>query len=183
MPDSASPPEWELLASRKVASYSIFDVREDRVRVPRTGSDHTFHVAESPDGVTVLAFTEERELVLVEQFRNPLWRHTLETPSGIVDEGEEPHAAGLRELREETGFTGGEARLLGTITLNPSWQTTRVHVLLVEGVRREESRELDSGEDTRVRTVPLAALGEMIRGGEIDAAVALAAISLLEAQG
>jgi ADP-ribose pyrophosphatase len=177
------PPEWELISSRRVGSYSLFQVREDRVRVPRNGSEHTFHVAESPEGVTVLALTAAGELVLVQQFRNPLWGLTLETPSGVVDPGERPEDAALRELREETGFVAKRVRRLGTLTLNPSWQTTRVHVLLAEDARRRAEREQDSAEDIRIRCLPLAEVRERVRLGEIDSAVALAALNLMDLHG
>ena len=182
MRGEGTPPEWDLLSSRVVGRYSMFDVREDRVRVPRTGSEHTFHVAVSADGVTVLALTPEHELVLVEQFRGPLWSTTLELPSGILEEGEDPVEAGLRELREETGFVGEGATLLGTLTLNPSWQTTRVHVLLAERVKRAASRDLDAAEDTRVRTLPLERVRAMVREGGIDSAVAVAALAFMQLQ-
>jgi 8-oxo-dGTP pyrophosphatase MutT (NUDIX family) len=45
-------------------------------------------------------------LVVVKQFRPPLGLYTVELPAGLVDAGETFQEAALRELREETGFTG-----------------------------------------------------------------------------
>jgi ADP-ribose pyrophosphatase len=182
MAADGSPEPWERLSTRRVARYSIFDVRHDRVRSPRDHTEHDFHVAESPDGVTVLAFTPEGEIVLVEQFRAARRHVTLETPSGLLDEGEDPLAAGLRELREETGYVPASARIIGTMTLNPSWQTARVTVVLAEGAEPVAEKELDAGEDTRVRTVPYERLHELIREGALHAAVPLAALHLLEGE-
>jgi ADP-ribose pyrophosphatase len=44
--------------------------------------------------------------ILVRQFRPPTQGYVLEFPAGLVDEGEKAAEAGLRELREETGFHG-----------------------------------------------------------------------------
>lgn len=171
---------WEELSSEHVADYSMFGVRRDRVRSPRNGSVHEFDVAESPEGVTVVALTRGGQMVLVEQFRHPLRRATLETPSGVVDEGEPPLEAAVRELREETGFEGDSAEQVGTLVLNPSWQTTRVHVVVVRGAERRSGREQDEGEDIRVRLVPRERVLELVREGRIDAAVAVSALALFQ---
>lgn len=177
MPADSRPPDWTLEHSEPLADYEIFSVRRDRVRSPEDGSLHDFHVAESPAGVTVLAFTPEDELVLVRQFRHPLRAVSLETPSGIVDEGEDPSLAALRELREETGFEGSHPEILGTMVLNPSWQTSRVHVVRVRGARRTAEKELDAGEDTRVLCVSMGEALAKVRSGEIAAAVSLGALA------
>lgn len=181
MREGERPPEWELLESEKVAEYTLFGVRRDRVRIPRTGTVREMHVVEGDDGVTVLAFTADDRMLLVEQFRNPDWRLSLETPSGVLGEGEDPLEAGLRELREETGFSTGVARVLGSFRLNPSWQTTRVHVVLAEGCVRDEGKDQDDAEDIRTITCSRGDIAEMVRDGRLDSAVALAALALLHA--
>lgn len=169
---------WQILGDEPVADYEIFRVSRSRVRSGGDGRIHDFHVAHSPEGVTVLAWTPAGELVLVEQFRVPLAGRSLETPSGIVDAGETPVEAGRRELREETGFLADHWRLLGTLDLNPSWQTTRVHVLLASHARREADKDLDAAEETRVVLVDPAGLRRALNEGRLRSAVALAALAL-----
>ena len=48
----------------------------------------------------------ERKVVLVRQFRPPAGSYCLEFPAGLVEPGEDPAQAALRELAEETGYTG-----------------------------------------------------------------------------
>ncbi|UKJ89930.1 nucleoside diphosphate hydrolase [Theileria orientalis] len=66
-----------------------------------------------PNSATTLAFCYKLVdnkyaffLSVVEQFRPSVNVHTLEFPSGICDPGEDTTACGLRELKEETGYTG-----------------------------------------------------------------------------
>lgn len=177
--DGGVPPPWKLESSERVADYDMFRVRRDRARSPRNGTVREFSVAESPDGVTVLALTPGGELVMVEQFRHGPREVTLEAPSGVVDPGESPVEAAERELHEETGYAGRGAELLGTLLLNPSWQTTRVHVVRVQGAAPTGSRNQDEGEDIRVRPVPLGEVIERIRRGEVVSASVIAALLLL----
>lgn len=46
------------------------------------------------------------ELLLEKQFRAPAEKVVIEFPAGLVDEGETPEQAALRELKEETGYSG-----------------------------------------------------------------------------
>ena len=156
----------------------MFRVCRTKLRAPRDGAELTFDIAESADGVAVIALTDEGDLILVEQYRPAFRRTFLELPAGVVEEGEDPVEAGLRELREETGYASSRCRSLGVMVLNPSWQTTRVHVLLCEGATREGPPELDEGEDTRVRLASPEELREAIHTGELDTAITLAALAI-----
>jgi len=63
--------------------------------------------------VVMIAWTPARELLLVEQYREPLSAHTIELPAGLVgdEQGKEDEGlmlAASRELEEETGWRAAE---------------------------------------------------------------------------
>ena len=75
---------------------------------------HPHYTLIPPDYVSVLALTDRNEVLLVRQFRPAVGAETLELPSGHVEAGQTPAMAALAELQEETGYTAGTLRELGT---------------------------------------------------------------------
>jgi 8-oxo-dGTP pyrophosphatase MutT (NUDIX family) len=178
MGEQRRPRPWEVVEREDQGEFEIFSVRTLHARSPEDGSVHTFNLACAPDGVVVIAITPDEQLVMVQQWRHPVQRVTLELPAGMVDEGEKPDEAGPRELREETGYEGADPEYLGGVILNPSWQNTRVHAVVVRDARRAGGKELDEGEDTRVHCVPLREVRRMVVQGEIDSAPTVSALAL-----
>jgi ADP-ribose pyrophosphatase len=174
------PAPWPVTGEEDRGDFEIFRARALHVRDPEGGGAHTFHVADARDGAVVLATTPDERLVLVRQWRHPVQAVTLEPPSGIMDAGEAAEAAAVRELREETGYAGEGAERIGTLVLNPSWQTTRLHVVRIRGAVPFGTKDLDPGEETRVCTVTMADAVRMARDGRIDSASAVAALALLD---
>src|SRR5690349_9595045 len=106
-------------ADRTIEENWLFRLRRERYRSRKSGLDHDFFVLHLADAVSVVAWTEDRRLILVRQFRAGSARDSLETPGGLLDPGEDPMTAGARELLEETGYVGDPPRSLGTAWSNP----------------------------------------------------------------
>lgn len=181
--EKGAPRGWPVLDDTPLRDFDVFRARRIRARSPEDGSEHTFHVADAPDGVLVVALAPDGRMVMVRQWRHPLQRVTLELPAGIVEEGEAPEAAAARELREETGYQGDEARLLGSVVLNPSWQTTRLHTVLIANARPVGEKDLDEGEDTRVCLLRPDELRGRVLSGDADSAPVATALALWEWSG
>jgi ADP-ribose pyrophosphatase len=60
-----------------------------------------------PDGVIIYSlYGEKRDrVVLIRQYRYTIDDYIYELPAGLVEKGEAPAAAAVREMREETGLT------------------------------------------------------------------------------
>jgi 8-oxo-dGTP pyrophosphatase MutT (NUDIX family) len=59
--------------------------------------------------------------VVVVQYRPPIDAYTIEFPSGCVDKNESNAVlSALRELKEETGFVGSNAKMEYTMAYEPS---------------------------------------------------------------
>ena len=97
---------------------------------------------------------KEPKVVLVEQFRPPLGCAVIELPAGLVDGDETPESAGLRELKEETGYiaTAKDVTIKsGPLASDPGLTASAVTTIVVkiDGDSEENQsvvQELDEGE-------------------------------------
>jgi ADP-ribose pyrophosphatase len=174
------PRRWHRLRSEPHAETRIFDVVRAIYQHPAREREQSFFVINAPDWVNVVALTPEHHLVLVRQFRYGTDDFSLEVPGGVIDPGEDPVAAGVRELREETGYVGSTPRLLGTVHPNPAMQNNRCHLVLVEGARREAELEWDPDEELEVVTRPVENVYALARNGGITHSLVLNALLLFQ---
>ena len=181
-PPASGPSRWEKLGEHVRLSTRIFDVLGVRYRHPVRGTEQEFIVMQTPDWVNVVAVTPDQQLVLVRQFRFGIDAFSLEIPGGVMEAGEDPVVAGLRELREETGFAGGVAQLLGTVHPNPAIQANRCHYVLVESAVRSHELEWDADEEIHVETRPIDEVLALARRGGITHALVLNALMFFEAR-
>lgn len=159
---------WKKISSRPLGDFRIFTIRSDVKISPRTDQEHEFFVIDSLDWVNVIAITPHDELVMVEQYRHGSNTVELEIPGGIMDKTEtDPVATGVRELREETGYEGEQARFLGKVSANPAIMSNYCHTVLVENCRLQHAVEFDSGEDIITRLVPVKEIPQLVASGKI----------------
>ena len=94
------------LASCRERWLSAWAVLVERTyRLGEDAEPRTFHSFRVADYATALAVTRDSRVPLVRQFRPVLQRVTLELPTGLIEEDEDPGVGALRELVEETGLS------------------------------------------------------------------------------
>lgn len=97
----------------------------------------------------------------------------IEACAGLIDEGETPQAAALREAREELGVDLHDLRLVAGAFVSPGASTEYARLFLARYTpadRVADGGGVDDGEDIEVLEMPLAeAVRAMAHGGIADA--------------
>ena len=169
--------KWKKTGSEARGNFRIFTIRADRAISPRTGVEHEVFVLDSVNWVNVIAVTPDEQLVMVEQYRHGSDTVELEIPGGMMDAGDKsPEGTGARELREETGYVGEKARLIGEIFPNPAILSNRCFTVLIENCQYKHEVEFDHGEDLVTRLVPVAEIPALVAGGKIRHSLVVVAL-------
>lgn len=172
--EAAAPPRWDLLDDKLLTPCRVWDLRARRYRHPQNGTEGEFYYINSRDWAIVVARTVEGELVMVRQFRWGSDALSWELPGGIIDEGEDPVEAGLRELKEETGYIAESGRVIGRCSPNPAILNNFCHIIFADNVRLDEhGTDWDEHEEMEIRALPEAEVLDWARENKIGHALAL----------
>ena len=109
----------------------------------------------------ILAITDAREIVLVEQYRVPHGARSLELPAGLIGDTEDNDtaiAAAARELAEETGFEAAHWHDIGAFATSPGMSSEMFHLFKATGLTRTGPGGGVAGEDITVHVVALSGL-------------------------
>jgi len=168
---------WQTLSSKPVGDFRIFTIRTDRKLSPRTQLEHDFFVIDCVNWVNVIGITPDQQLVMVEQYRHGSNTVELEIPGGMMDTGDiSPAATGVRELREETGYEGQNAQLIGQIFPNPAIMSNLCFTVMLENCHCIHPVEFDHGEDLITRLVSIADIPQLVASGKIRHSLVVVAL-------
>ncbi len=128
-------------------------------RSSQDGRSGDFVYLQAPDWVHVIAVVQDAQgrdcFVLVRQYRHGSQQVSLEFPGGVVDPGEEPSVAALRELAEETGYQAGKVQQIGQSSPNPAILNNVMYTFLASDIDEQAGKQnLDATEIVDVHLVP-----------------------------
>ena len=175
--DANTERPWEVLGSEPGPDLILFQTRYDLVRNPRNAKSMKAVVLECADWVNMVALTPERKIVVVRQFRFGVGKTTLEIPAGIMNPGETPEQAAIRELQEETGYTATNWKYLGWVEANPAFLNNLCHQWLALEAVKTSPVALDDGEEISVTELSLEEVGHEIEQGRMRNALTLLALA------
>lgn len=162
------PKIWRELRTEQLIDCRVFTVERSVSASPYDASERDFFRVASRDWVQIIPLTAAGEVVMVRQFRHGSMKLELEIPGGIVDPGEDPADAAIRECLEETGYQAARVQSLGSVNPNPAMHAHRLHGFVAENASRVAEPLNTDTEHTEVVLVPLAELPERLSNGEID---------------
>lgn len=186
LPDD--PTAWRILGSETRYRNRWITIIEDKVLLP-SGKPYGYTRLEPAGiGVGVVGFDGHGRILLEREYRHGVGEVVWQVPGGLASDNEDLQLAGLRELREETGYapaqvTSETVRYLGMVWDNPGYGTGASHVYVAWGLVATAEAQRDPGEFVSLHWVEPAWLKEAVRSGAVHDRVVVAAAAYLMLNG
>ena len=162
------------LSSRLIYDGQVVKLRVDTVRLPG-GRETKREIVEHGDCVAIVAIDGNNNVLLVNQFRQPVEKELLEIPAGGIDPGEDPLTAVRREMQEETGYLPQKVERLGGFYATPGYGTEYLHLYLATDLTPSRLYAEDT-ESIKLVRVPISQIPSLITSGRICDAKSIAGL-------
>jgi ADP-ribose pyrophosphatase len=172
--------EEKTLSSEMIYEGKILNLRKDRVIV-KDGGESYREIVEHNGGVIILGITDEGKIPMIRQYRKPARQIMFELPAGKLEKGEDPAAAALRELKEETGYTAGRIRLISSFYPTVGYSEEILHIFFAEGLTAGAT-DFDDNESIDIEEYTPEELYKKIDAGEMNDGKTILALLLLRCQ-
>ena len=159
--------KWKSLCSEYIIKRPWLTARRDKIELPDGRIIPEFYVLEYPEWVNVIAITTDGKFVMERQYRYAADSTNYEIPCGVMEQGETPLEAAMRELKEETGYGGGQWRELMCISANPTSMTNMTHCFVATGVEKVSDQHLDATEELEVHLLSQDEVQALLRNNEM----------------
>ncbi len=172
-----TPPK--ILSRETVAASRLFRVERLGLRFSNGHETEYERLTGSTDGaVIVIAVDDDGTVLLVREYAAGVERYELGLPKGLIESGESPEQAALRELREETGFGARRLLPLQMLTLAPAYMQHGTRMVLAEELYHAPLPG-DEPEPPELVRWPLDRLAELAERPDVTEARTLAALFLI----
>jgi len=168
--------KWQLLSTKYVYENKWFHARADSCMLPDGRIIEPYFVVELPDFCNIMLVTADERVVLVRQYRYPINQTTYELAGGIIEKGEDPKVAALRELQEETGYTSNEVEFLFKAAVNPALNSNTAYFYLARNAIKTESQNFDEFEDLDVVSFSKEEFLQLLKENKFQHSVQIGAI-------
>lgn len=151
----------------------------------RFGADRDWEVARrvnAAGAVGIIATLKpSNAMIFIRQYRVPMDAYVIECPAGLVDHGETVETTAVRELYEETGYSGSITKTLPPVCSSPGFTDEVIALVLMEVDENAPENQnvvpaLEPGEDIETIIVQENDLESFIsaaiaRGDRVDAKI------------
>lgn len=158
--------EEQTVSSDRIYTGKVISLKVDTVEVPKKGYQKR-EIIEHPGAVGIVAITDDNKVLLVRQFRKAIEKALWEIPAGKLEQGESPKDCAIRELKEETGYSANNMKLIHKFYTSSGFSNQKIYVYLATDLEKGECC-LDEDEFLELHEVNLNDAYEMINKNDIE---------------
>ncbi|MFR0018452.1 MAG: NUDIX hydrolase [Paraclostridium sp.] len=158
--------EEQTVSSDRIYTGKVISLKVDTVEVPKKGYQKR-EIIEHPGAVGIVAITDDNKVLLVRQFRKAIEKVLWEIPAGKLEQGESPKDCAIRELKEETGYSANNMKLIHKFYTSSGFSNQKIYVYLATDLEKGECC-LDEDEFLELHEVSLNDAYEMINKNDIE---------------
>lgn len=140
------------------------------------------------EGVVIYPILKEdpEKIVMIRQYRYPLGDYLYELPAGLIDAGETPDIAAVREMKEETGLdfevhTGGDASYRRPFFMGAGFTDESCNAVFGYASGTISRDDLEDTESIQVLIVDKEEAGRILREEKVSLRAAYLLINFLHA--
>ena len=157
--------QYKKISTKQVYKGKHMQVYRDEVIYP--GGEEGIYEHYKKKDIIVIIPIFKNQYILIEQYRYLANERMIEFPMGLIRDGESIENAGIRELKEETGFISNQVKYLGKCMLNKG-ATSQVCHFAVASIQEVGDTHYDKSEsDIEILYKNSDEIKSMIQAGKI----------------
>ncbi len=159
--------KWKLKSSKPIFESPFIALHDNTYELPNGEVREGYYHMSRPDYVLILAISDKNRIIIEKQYRRGVDDMVYELPAGWIDKGESPLQAALRELKEETGYSG-RGDEVHELYPQPSFCSMKAYVVILRFDEAEiSSQELGDDEDIDFELKTVEEIKSMLATGQI----------------
>lgn len=165
--------KWKTLSSKTVSQNDHWSYKLDKFEIDGVGKGD-YHYVHTGGSTMVIPITETKKVLLVNQYRYLNQRESLEFPCGSIQTEISAEENAIKELREETGFSGKQIEFIGKFSPYSGVSNEMCSVFMATKLF-SSPLDSDDTEDFELLEYSPSQIDEYIRNGKIWDGMSIAA--------
>jgi len=172
--------KWKILNSENVLENEFFKITSERCQKTDGSVVESYYRIERPEVVMIIPITKDQEVVLIEQYRQPVRSTDIELPAGYLDTGESLEQAADRELLEETGYKAPKLEKLQDVFSSAGLMSNSIHFFIAKDAEKIAEPQPEPNEEIIVRPTPIKEAFNLLEQSKIKDMASVLGMHLLK---
>lgn len=169
------------IARNRIFKGHLIDLELRKIMLPNQQTAER-EVVYHPAVVGALVVNQQQQVLLVQQWREPIKQLSWEIPAGLVDKTDQtPLAAMKRELNEETGYQAHSWQQLRQFYSSPGFTDEQITLFYARNLAKVTNKKaMDADEFVKAQWFDSATITEYLTNQKIVDGKTMLALSLLK---